>query len=109
MPNPGGTNSFNRFGGEAKYGDAKKHAGFARAAPISGAPTAAINAPRRLQKQAARGQSAGQGEAPAAPPPPVETPYPTQLASVWSELAASAPDDDLIGYYAATAQRQALG
>lgn len=101
MPNASGANQFQK---QPAYGDIKRLTTLTKSAPISGAP--ALNAPKRAQRQATRGRPSGQAMPPA-PVPPTTTPYATELALVYQELARHAPDDDLLRYYAEVAARQA--
>ncbi len=113
MPNPTGTNQFDRFAREAPQGDVKRLQQLQRSAPVSGAPIAAgaINAPRRLQRQAVKGNKpkggqAAQAEA-QAPAMPDNTPYAVKLAEAWKEIAAIPGISDLAKAYAIEAEKQA--
>jgi len=104
MPNPGGQNQFQR---ESPYGAVKKLTQLTRAAPISGAPTPAMNAPQRMQRQAVRGRRA-QPQSAAAPPgaaPPPQVSYNAQIAEIWRMLSGET-DDPLVHEYAARAISQ---
>lgn len=103
MPNPGGQNQFQR---ESPYGAVKKLSQLTKAAPISGAPTPALNAPRRLQKQAVRGNRTrpqATAPAPVAAAPPPQVSYQAQLAEVWRNLSGLT-EDPLVQEYAQRAQ-----
>jgi hypothetical protein len=101
MPNPKGSNQFAK---ENPYGAVEKLTRLTKSAPMSGAPTPAMGAPKRAQRRAVRGGT--KGDIPAPPPPPTTVPYATQLAQIWQEVRAHAPDDPLIAHYADLAQRQ---
>lgn len=94
MSNPGGQNQFQR---ESPYGAVKKLTQLTKAAPVSGAPTPALNAPRQAQRRAARGQRVQPPQA--VPQPPQQVSYHAQLAQVWS-LIANETDDPLVREYA---------
>jgi hypothetical protein len=110
LPNPQGTNQFDHFQAQAAYGDVKKAAQLTKEAPMSGAPTSALNAPRRGQKQVVRGQKtqAQPTQLPAVAPLPVavpDVPYPQYLAQAWSDVAAIPGASPLVKEYAARSQR----
>lgn len=67
MPNPTGKNQLPGGPKEIPYGGVQKAQQLTREAPISGAPTSALNAPRRAQRRAVRG---GRGRQPAQPKQP---------------------------------------
>ncbi len=69
MANPGGGNQFGNYQLQPAYGDVKKQTALTRAAPISGSPFSALEAPRRAQRSASRPQAQPQQGAPAPPQP----------------------------------------
>ena len=112
MPNPNGTNQFDRFAKTAKHGDAQKLAQSQKAAPMSGAPVSALTAPIRAKRHATgqdrpRGASQPAGRtAPQPDPPPVgERPtrdqeYAVFLADAWGKAAALPGASSLVKQYA---------
>jgi hypothetical protein len=98
MPNPSGVNSFDKFGTQATYGAVKKATDLAGGAPLSGAPNAAVSAPKRAQRAAVshkRGQ--GQGKS---------VDYPTFQAQWWTDTAATPGVSPLVMEYAMKAQQR---
>lgn len=123
MPNPNGTNQFDRFASTAKHGDAKKLARSQKLAPMSGAPVSALNAPTRAKRHAtgqdkpegARRvpQPAGRsGQQPDLPPvgdqPSEEMVRLELLASQWEAVARLPGASPLLKQYAREA-REAVG
>ena len=123
MPNPNGTNQFDRFATTAKHGDAKKLARSQKLAPMSGAPVSALNAPTRAKRHAtgqdkpegARRvpQPAGRsGQQPDLPPvgerPSREQEYAVFLADAWGRAAALPGASPLVKQYAKES-REAVG
>jgi hypothetical protein len=104
MSNAKGSNQFQR---ENPYGAVKKLTQLTRSAPMSGAPTPAVGAPKRAQRRAVRGGGGGATIDSALPPsaPPREPSYQAQIAEVWRTLSAYT-DDPLVHEYAALAQQQ---
>jgi predicted secreted protein len=96
MPNPQGVNSFDKFGTESAYGTVKKLTERTQAAPLKGAPSSAVNAPRRAQKRATRPKAAAG--------PKVD--YPTAQAQVWSDILATPGISPLVAEYAQKAQQR---
>lgn len=86
----------------------KKLQTLTKAAPISGAPTPAINAPQQAQRQAVRGRRPQQAPPLAAPvgASPPQPSYHAQIAAIFTQLAQET-NDPLIQEYAARAQAQA--
>lgn len=115
MPNPTGINGM-PFTEEPPYGAIAKQRSLARSAPMAGAPTSALETPRRFKRRAVRGQQPaapqaapppGAGLAAPAPPPLPEVPYPQQVAKVWADMAAIPGASDLVLAYAERAQEDA--
>ncbi len=69
MANPGGGNQFGNYQLQPAYGDVRKQTALTRAAPISGSPFSALEAPRRAQRSASRQQAQPQQGMPAPPQP----------------------------------------
>lgn len=90
--NPDGKNGLHVPG--PAYGDVKRQTTLLREAPISGAPVsaAAVDAPRRAKRAAARGGTATPAPQPVSPvavaPAAPDVPYPQQLAALTQQLAA---------------------
>lgn len=120
MANQSGVNQFNRFAPPKKHGEVKQLQDAQKAAPMSGAPVSALNAPRRHQRHAT-GQdrpreAAGPAmrelqqmelpELPAGPSPDQE--YAEFLAGVWEKAAALPGASRLVKQYAKEA-REAVG
>lgn len=91
MPNPQGTNGQGVYQPDQPYGQIKRLQQLVQQAPL--APNSALTAPRRAQRRATRPQGRPQQQAtPTQPqavnpaPPPVETPYPTMLAQIVSQI-----------------------
>ena len=123
MPNPNGTNQFDRFASTAKHGDAKKLAQSQKLAPMSGAPVSALNAPTRAKRHATGQdkpegvrrvpQPAGRsGQQPDLPPvgdqPSEEMVRLELLASQWEAVARLPGASPLLKQYAREA-REAVG
>jgi len=123
MPNPNGTNQFDRFASTAKHGDAKKLAQSQKLAPMSGAPVSALNAPTRAKRHATGqdkpegvrrvSQPAGRsGQQPDLPPvgdqPSEEMVRLELLASQWEAVARLPGASPLLKQYAREA-REAVG
>jgi hypothetical protein len=126
MPNRGQVNNPEGANGSSYVEDSASHfGGFARQtetadAAISALENAvpkhpAVNAPRRLQRQATRGPRRVHAPAPVAPaglPPlpggePQQLPYELELANLWAEAAAHPDASELVRYYAAEAAKAA--
>lgn len=106
MPNPQGVNNFDRFGAEAAYGAVQRATKLAQAAPMAGAPVSPLNAPRRAQRRAVRGQAAQAAPPMAATPAEApQLPYPLALAQEWAELAREPGISPLVQEVAAEARR----
>lgn len=93
MSNPGGANQLGSYELQPKYGDVKRLTQLQRQAPISGAPLAssAINTPRRSQKQAVRGQTPQEAQAPPLPQQAPSLP-PEQLYSMIAAIPGASPE-----------------
>lgn len=104
MPNPSGVNGFDQFANEPPYGQISQADRLKQGYPVPGNP--ALNAPKRLQKQAQRQQRGGQAQtappqaaaAPVAPPPP-------NTADTWAMIASIPGASELVKSMAARAQR----
>jgi hypothetical protein len=109
VANPGGKNSPVHFNGLVQnppvYGDKQKQGDLARTAPVAGAgaTASALNAPRRAQRQASRGQKPQPTmiQAPLAQP---QLSYPALLAQSWAEIAATPGASPLVQSLAQEAQ-----
>lgn len=95
MPNPNGSNQFDKFASERKYGDVKKMEQLQKYAPMSGAPVAtpAVNAPEKAQYKAVHAP-----QKPAKPKVSSKgTPeYPVELASKWAQVAQMPGASDIV-------------
>lgn len=105
MPNPSGAN---QFASQPAYGDVKKLQNLTKAAPLAGAPTTSIGAPKRSQRKATKGR---RSSAPAPLPMAMETSapvpqvsYQAELREVYNRLLELEPDNPLLQYYAEKAQ-----
>lgn len=107
MANEDGKNQFGGFHQEKPHGAVKQLEQLTRAAPMSGAPVSALNAPRRLQRQATRPEPTPAPEAPALAAPPQELPRSVILADVWAALAAQDGASLLVREYATRARKAA--
>lgn len=101
MPNPNGSNQFDKFAAERKYGDVKKMQQLTKAAPMSGAPTPAVSAPEKAQYKAVH--------APKKPAKPKVsskgTPeYPVELAAKWAQVAQMPGVNEIVRRMAQRAQ-----
>lgn len=101
MPNPNGVNSFDKFGTEKKYGEVKRATQLQKAAPMSGAPTPAINMPETSQDRAVRGRRST--PKPQKAPSGTAMPYEQETALTWAEIAAQPGASDLVKAIAARA------
>lgn len=100
MPNPSGAN---QFANQPAYGDVKKLQNLEKAAPLAGAPTTSIGAPKRAQRKAVKRRRSAPATSPTfqtAPAPP-EPDHSAQLREVWNQLLQIQPDNPLFQYYAA--------
>jgi hypothetical protein len=90
MPNVTGVNGYTPPTVEVPYGDAQQNAAVQKSAPLAGqAETAhATNAPRRSQRQAARGADEPQGPPPQMPGQSDQITPQAQLAVFWQQVAA---------------------
>ena len=81
--NLGGSNQFGNYQLQPAYGDVKKQTALTRAAPISGAPVSALEAPRQAQRATQRPRSQAQAR------PPVPAPSQPQVApeQVYAQIA----------------------
>lgn len=108
MANEDGKNQFGGFHPEKPHGAVKRLQQLTKAAPMSGAPVSALNAPRRLQRQATRPEApAPTAETPALASPPQELPRSVILADVWAALAAQDGASLLVREYATRARKAA--
>ncbi len=82
--NAGGSNQFGNYTLQPAYGDVKKQTALTRAAPISGSPFSALQAPERAQARATRPRQQGQ---PQAPMPPVQAPQAPDPSVVYRQIA----------------------
>lgn len=91
MPNPGGGNQFGSYELQPKYGDVSRFTQLTKEAPVSGAPRAAqaLNAPRRSQRSAARGQQAGAQAPPQVPQGAPQIPPEKLYAAIAEQPGAS--------------------
>ncbi len=105
MPNPNGTNQFDRFSAEQPYGAVKKQADLAASAPVVSNP--ALYAPDRAQARAVRG--------PVSPPKATKAsggtppPYEEELVATWAEIAAQPGASELVKSIARRAQGMPRG
>ncbi len=67
--NLGGSNQFGNYQLQPAYGDVKKQTALTRAAPISGSPFSALEAPRRAGRAATRPSQTAEQGAPQLPAP----------------------------------------
>lgn len=106
MPNPQGTNSFDRFGAETSYGAIKRLTDSTKGAPLAGqqAATSALETPRRAKRRAARPD---QRQPPPIPSAAAAAPSLPPLADAWAELAALPGASDLVKQFAQEAQNAA--
>lgn len=123
MPNPNGTNSFDRFAPDSVHGTVQRDEALRRAAPMSGAPLAgsAMNSPARAQRRAVRGEAPGAAMAGAAPAAPAVSPMPApegdgpeldmadreRVAAIWAEIASRPGASQLVKQIAAEAATEA--
>jgi hypothetical protein len=103
MPNPTGRNQIMRS--EPGYGDIKKQTQLQREAPMSGAPTPAVNAPRRAQRKAVRAAKTAQPPQPTVLERP-DTFQPDTAPHVQELLGdtSSAPPPDVVQFWQDAAQ-----
>jgi hypothetical protein len=103
LPNPSGANQFAK---QPAYGDVKKLMNLEKSAPLAGAPTTSIGAPKRAQRRAVKGQkSSGAQPAPMPQPTAPDPSYNAVLSQVFNELVAMQPDNPLFQYYAQKTQQ----
>lgn len=129
MPNPSGKNQLPGGQHEVPYGGVKKATQLSREAPMSGAPVSALNAPRRAQRRAVKGQAGRKEQAPvatqkapvvadkpalagaAAPAQPVgaAAPPPPNAADFWRAIASIPGISPLAKEYAQRVQGPLVG
>jgi hypothetical protein len=110
-------NQFDRFSGQAKYGEVEKARRMVQEVPLSQKPFSIDNVPRKAQKRAASRSNAQQAQPEVQLPPETATPqnapqipegqYPSYLADTWEELASLPDAPPLIKMYAASARKMA--
>lgn len=109
MPNPSGTNSFDRFAAEPAYGESLQEDAFRQAAPLAGQAesTAAIQTPRRSKRQAGR-QQAAPAQPGTVPQAQATVSGQAEQAAFWQQVARIPGASPLVQQLAAEAQ-SALG